>query len=193
MLRLISNYYVLDIANTLDLKPQYIHLEKEFEPYLSTTSHQSQDLTHLRKHSALLAKYPSLHQRCALIIAYSPIPQICNLQMANRLDPRYLTILRRLQKFPLNIHPNTTRETHHHNAITTTTILQAYPIINDKIAKGLPITPESLQNEIPHLPNKIILELTKCTQKIKGYHPTPTITHTYNTPQTYTSPNRPPT
>ena len=109
------------------------------------------------------------------------------------MHPRYLTILRRLQKTTLNSHPNTTQETHHHHATTTTTIPQTYSIINDKIAKGLPITPEGLQNELPHLPNKVIHELTKCTQKIKGYHPTPTITHIYNTPQTHDSPNRPPT
>ena len=183
------------IPNTLELKPQYTHLEREFEPYLSQkdSSHQNHDLTHLRNHSTLLAKYPTSHQRYALIIAYSPIPQKCNLQMAKRLDPRCLTILRRLQEITLNGHPNPTQETHHHLATTTATIPQTYSLINDKIAKGLPITPEGLQNELPHLPYRIIQELTKCTQNIKGYHPTPTITHTYITPQTYASPNRPPT
>jgi exonuclease III len=113
--------------------------------------------------------------------------------MAKRLDPRYLTILLRLQKVPPNINSYITRKTYPHNTTILTTIRQAYSIINDKIAKELPITPESLNQDLPQLPKKIIQELTKCTQKINEYHPATTTTHNYDTPQNHTRPNNPPT
>ena len=146
------------LPNTLALKHQYIHLEKLFEPHLTpaTSSFQNHELPHLRTHSLLLSHYPPHHLRYALIIVYSPFPQICNQLMTTHLDPIYLTILRRLQDLP----NDTLLTTSHYSPsnISITTIAQAYSNINDKIAKGIPINPTTLKNDLPYLPTKIIHE-----------------------------------
>ena len=156
------------IHNTITLKNQYAHLEELFEHYLNQTTHQSQthDLTHLRKHSSLLSKYPTNYQLHAFIIAYSPIPSICNQLMTDNLDPRCLTILRRLHNQPPHTHPMTQ---HIHN-----------------IVKGHPITIQNLKREFPHISQKILEEVFKCTQPIKGYHPNTRNENSDHTPPTNT-------
>ena len=184
------------LPDTLTLKPQYTHLEKLFEPHLShtTTNPQNPTLTHLRTHSLLLSQYPTHHIRYALIIVYSPLPQICNQLMSTKLDPRYLTILRRLQALPIDTYST---PTHINNYplinTTTTTITQAYSNINDKIARGIPITLNSLRTELPHLPTKILQELTKCSQPIIGHHPPSRPINNQHTPPSDTRPHNPQT
>ena len=160
------------IHNTTTLKSQYAHLEELFGLYLHKTTSQTQshDLTHIRKHSSLLSAYPINHQIYAFIIAYSPIPNICNQLMSNNLDPRCLTILRRLHNQPPNTYP--TKQHITPTSITQiTTLAQVYSYINDNIAKGHLINMQNLSNKFPHIPHKILEELIKCTQPIRGYHP----------------------
>lgn len=63
---------------------------------------------------------------------YSPIPHMCNQQMAKNLDPRYLTILQRLHKLPANTYPNIMyKDSYIHYNTTITTIAHAYSNINN--------------------------------------------------------------
>lgn len=125
------------MTNTTTLKVQYTHLEKLFEPYLTQTNPNTkhQDLTHLRTQSSLLSKYPIQHLIYALIITYSPSPQICNQRLIDNLDPRCLTILRRLHNMPHYTHTKNSHITKYptHN-MTPITMTQAYTHINKKIA-----------------------------------------------------------
>lgn len=147
------------IPNTRTLKPTYAHLEQVFKPYLkpSILDPPKHDLTHLQRHNSLLSKDPTQHHQYALILTYNPISKICNQQMAQKLDPRYLTILRRLHKLPVVTQTDATYKiNHHHHNTTTTIITQAYFNINNKITRGFSITPNSLRNELPHIPPTII-------------------------------------
>ena len=106
------------IPNFLTLQPQYAHLEALFTLHLSPYT-QNQELPHLQRHISLLPTYPIHHHRYPLIIIYSPIPHICNQQMAHKLDPRYLTILRRLHKLPREAQSCTTHITTYPHYDTT--------------------------------------------------------------------------
>lgn len=91
--------------------------------------------------------------------------------MAGNLDPRCLTILKRLTTISNSNYPSeqhTPIHTYHNTKPIT--ITQAYKNINDKIAKNEPISIPSLIKELPHLPPKIIQEISKCTHPIRGYH-----------------------
>jgi len=58
--------------------------------------------------------------------------------MATRPNPRYLTILRRLQALTTYTYPTTTIINDHHPLnITTPTITQVYSTINNKIARKI--------------------------------------------------------
>ena len=164
------------ISNTTTLKPSYTHLEELFSTHL-TQNLPNQDLIHIHRHKPILSQYPLQSQIYTLIIAYGPTPQICDQHMTENIDPRCLTILKKLQNIAHTIPPRTQQlhPTHHHT--TPTTIAQTYTHINEKIANKENITMTTLQKEIPHIPQQILLELSKCTQTIHGYHPTHDTTH----------------
>ena len=176
------------IPNTTSLKPRYAHLENLFTPHLTQGTHNttSQELTHLQRHKLTLSKYPLHIQIYALIITYSPIPQICNQRLIANMDPIGHTLLRNL----LQLSENTQVQLHTplqvtlaHNT-TPNTIAQAYTHINTKIARGEDVNTPILQNELPHIPQHILQELTKCTLPVIGYHPSiapPQNTHTPST------------
>jgi hypothetical protein len=177
---------------SLTLKAQYAHLEGLFAPYITqtSTSPQNPELPHIRRHSSTLSKYPTHHQLYTFIIVYSPIPDICNQLMTNDLDPNCLTILQRLHNLPTNTDPHLSQILTPTPNTQINTITQAYSRINNNLAKGKPTNLQELQTELPHIPRKILEELTRCTQPIRGYHPptqdtnpnpTPAIiTNTYN-------------
>ena len=181
--------------NTTTLKHRYAHLESLFTPHLThgTQNTLNHELIHLQQHKPLLSKYPIHLQIYALIITYSPIPQICNQRMITGMDPIGHTLLRKIHKLSQNtqLHiPLKTIPTHHPRP---TTIAQAYAHINTKIAKGETTNITTLKNELPYIPPQILLELTKCTLPIKGYLPctnSPQITHiphTITTNDTYST------
>jgi hypothetical protein len=85
--------------------------------------------------------------------------------MAKNLHPRYLTILRRIHNIPACTHQDIIYINNNPHYNTTPTITQAYSNINDKIPLGALITPNNLRLELPHLPLKIIQELTICILK----------------------------
>ena len=182
------------LPNTTTLKPRYAHLEQLFTPHLAYGSQNtiSQELTQLQKHKPTLSKYPLHLQIYALIVTYSPIPQICNQRLMVDIDPIGLTLLRKLQKLsestPLHVPPkiNLTNNT------TLNTIAQAYTHINTKIARGEDITTLTLKKDLPHIPPHILQELTKCTLPVIGYHPHTTLpqnTHTTSNTTTTTNHN----
>ena len=107
--------------------------------------------------------------------------------MATNLDPRCLVILKRLHNTPNNIHsnPRHTNTPTPHTQINT--ITQAYSRINDNIAKGKPTSLQDMKKDLPHIPHKILEELTKCTQTIKGYYPHIQNTNTNPPPLTTTT------
>ena len=178
--------------NSITLKVQYAHLEGLFNPYITqtTTPPQNQDLPHIRHHSLTLSKYPTHHLLYTFIIVYSPIPDTCNQLMTNDLDPRCLVILQRLHNTPNNIHSNPRCINTPTPNTQINTITHAYSRINDNIARGKLTNLHDLKTELPHILHKILEELTKCTQTIKGYYPhiqvtntdppLPTITNTHN-------------
>jgi hypothetical protein len=50
-------------------------------------------------------------------------------------------------------------------------IAQTYTHINTKIARGKPINTPIMVKELPHIPQRILQELTKCTLPVTGYYP----------------------
>lgn len=160
-------------------------------PNSNYPQHPKPRLTHLGKHSSLLLNYPIHHLLYTFIVTYSPIPHICNQWLAGNLDPRCLTILRRIHNSPKYIHAKETHVTNHPTHTTQRiTMAQAYAHINKKITQGEPTTTTILKRWLPHLPLNKIHELTKCTQTVRGYHPTTNMANTYHTPpvsiRTYT-------
>jgi hypothetical protein len=112
---------------------------------------------------ALLSKYTTNYQLYAIIITYNPNPSIYNQQMNDNLDSRCHTTLPRLYNQPLHTHSKTQHIIPTHNT-QTTTIPHAYTYINDNIAKVQLITTSNLRKEFPHIPQKALEKLIKCTQ-----------------------------
>jgi hypothetical protein len=174
------------MTNTIRLKPHYLHLKDMFTPYLSkdTNIHKTKQLPHLQQHSSLLSKYPLHFQLYAFIIAINPLPQQCNLQMAKKLDPRCLTILRRLDALPPTCPfnhmgpPHPTQLTMSHTT-QTPPITLAYDHINQQITQKIKITQQNLQKNLPFIPLPLIKELIKCNTPITGFTPN----HNNNLPQ----------
>lgn len=147
------------IPNTLTLKSQYTHLEELFTSYLTQTTpdNNKQELAHLRRNNLPLSKYPIHHKIYALIITYSPIPYICDQQMANNLNPIYLTILRRLNNLTAHAHPQTQHLNHHTTtSAQITDIAQAYNHINMKIVKSEPTDITTLKQDLPYFQLQVI-------------------------------------
>lgn len=146
------------MTNTLTLKNHYIHLEEKFGPNLTQTTPNPQclDLPHLRRQNSLPSNYLMNFKLYAIIISYNPTPEVCNQQMTNNLNPRCLTILRRLTKLPNTIH------LHNHHIMNPThntqpiTLAQAYSHIDNNIARGEPTTIPDLQREVHHIPHTIL-------------------------------------
>jgi exonuclease III len=172
--------------NTTSLKPRYTHLESLFTPHLTHGIQNSlnQDLTHLQRHKSLLSKYPIHLQIYALIITYSPIPQICNQRMITGIDPIGHTLLRQIHELSNSIQSHILLQTNPTHNPQPTTIAQAYTHINTKIAKDEPINITTLKNELPYIPPQILQELTKCTLPIIGYHPNINPSQNTHTPHT---------
>jgi hypothetical protein len=174
------------IPNTIFLKPSYTHLENLFIPHLThgTQNTLSQELTQIQRHKPTLSKYPIQLQIYVLIIIYSPIPQICDQRMTTDIDPIGLTLLRKIHNLSENPQSHIPLHTHPTYNTTINTIEQAYIHINTKIASREPIHTNTLKNELPHIPHKVLQELTKCTLPVLEYHPNsdpPQNTHTSNT------------
>ena len=159
------------MTNTLILKNHYIHLEEKFKPYLTqnTSNPQCLNLPHLRRQSLFLSNYPMNFQLYAIIISYNPTPEVCNQQITN-LDPRCLTILRRLHNLPNNIHLHNHHITNPTHNVQPNTLAQTYSHIDNNTARGEPTTIPDLQMELHHIPHTILIEIHKWTQPMRGYH-----------------------
>jgi hypothetical protein len=177
--------------NTTTLKPRCAHLESLFTPHLTrdTQNTPNQELPYLQRHKPLLSQYPIHLQIYALIITYSPIPQICNQRMITGMDPIGHTLLRKLHKLPNYTHSHIPLQTNPTYNPKPTTIAQAYTYINTKIATCETINIATLKNDLPHIPPQILQELIKCTLPIKGYHPNINPSQTTHTPHTTSNDN----
>ena len=126
------------LPNTTLLKPRYTHLENLFTPHLTHGTHNpcNQELTQIQRHKPTLSKYPMHLQIFALILSYSPIPQVCNQRLSTGLDPIGHLLLRKLHKLSEDTQLHTHLNTNLVHDNTPNTIEQVYTHINTKIVIG---------------------------------------------------------
>lgn len=100
----------------------YQHLEELFKLYImcQPNNNTSTTLQHLKRYNIPLKKYPPQFLVFVYIITMGPLPQKCNQQMSINLDPRFVTILKRLKKFRDTCHYNYLPHPHTSSTMTST-------------------------------------------------------------------------